>query len=77
MSDAIDKAIAAAAAPQPMQMVKVQLRLGTGKPAEIAVPADFDALDALCVQRAVLDLYDQVQARRRPQLVVARGVLPT
>lgn len=76
-TDPVDQAIAAAAQPAQIEMLTLNVRLGTGKPAVLVIPKDFTALDALCLQKAVIEAFDQLDAMRAksPAIYSPSGVV--
>lgn len=65
--DKIDKAVEET---QQIRMRQIQAQLATGKPVMLAIPEEFTPMDALCLQRLVLDLYDDLAKKKRGGLVV-------
>lgn len=70
--------IAAVEARAPVEMVAVNSILATGKLIHLAVPADFNADDALCLHQVVGQVYDQMKARQQAMspIVVAHHMPP-
>ena len=71
--DKVDSAIAAADAPQPVQMMQVQLPLGSGRPMQVALPVDFTDVEAVQAVQGLLMAMDQMRAQRAQQ--TASGIL--
>jgi hypothetical protein len=73
VNDDIDGAIAATESGA-VQMAQMQVRLASGRPMMIAMPADATDFEWLCGVRAVLDMRDKAQQQRGPALVIPRGL---
>jgi hypothetical protein len=74
VSDPIDQAIAAVQAPVTVKLQRFDIQLaGTGRPVILFLPEDLSAHEALCVQRAILEVYDHQQNQRSPSRLVVPG----
>jgi hypothetical protein len=79
VSDPIDQAIAAVKAPVTVKLQRFDITMaGTGRPVILFLPEDLSPHEALCVQRAILEVYDhQQQGRASSRIALPNGFKPS